>query len=442
MARMRIRSKTTPWQPWTKATRSNLANLERRHPHPKLNADASRLIADVPFLISARDAQVPPEGAWRTWMFMGGRGAGKTRAGAEWVRWAAMRAGCRRIALVGPALHDVREVMIGGESGLANLPGNLTRPIYESSRRRLVFDNGAEAFAFSAEDADSLRGPQFDAAWCDEAAAWPEGEAVWNTLQMAVRLGRAPRIVVTTTPRPAPLMRRLAAGEAIVTRAATHENAAHLSPGFTAEMQRLYGATQYGRQELFGELIDDPEDAIFSRSLIDAARVSIAPRLDAVLVAIDPPISSSDSADACGIIAAGISGSAYYVLADASARGLKPLEWAARAIDLAASIGAGRIIAEANQGGDMVRQTLETAGTRLPIDLVHATHNKLMRAWPISALYAQGHVHHVGRFAALEDEMCRFGAPRLSGSPDRVDALVWALAQLSRIHTGPWIRQL
>lgn len=392
-----------------------------------------------PFLVLAMEAQRPPaRNDWRTWLFMGGRGAGKTRAGAEWLRYSVLHGGCRRAALVGPTLADVREVMIEGPSGLrAIAPESEEPPRYEVSRRRLVWENGAEAHVFSAEDADSLRGPQFDVAWCDEVAAWPKGEAVWDMLQMALRLGDMPRAMVTTTPRPVALVKRLVADPAsVVTRARTADNAANLAPGFVASVEATYGGTRLGRQELDGELIEDLRGALWTRSMIEGGRIGAPPELDDVVVAVDPPATSGPRADACGIVAVGVTsafagdtgGKAHaFVLADVSAKGLSPLEWAERASALAARVGAGSIVAESNQGGEMVRHALETAGCAVPVRLVHAKAGKRARAMPVAALYEAGRVAHVGVFREFEDEMCSFGGEGFTGSPDRVDALVWGL---------------
>ncbi len=432
-----------PWEIWTPRQRQGL--IDRFHTAP-FNRDSRdhQNVNRSNFLLDARPSQCPPNGHWRTWMFMGGRGAGKTRSGAEWVRWSAMHAGCKRIALVGPSLHDVREVMIGGESGLTNLRSLEPRPNYEVSRRRLLFSNGAEAFAFSAEDPDSLRGPQFDAAWCDEAAVWPNGSAVWDTLQMALRLGENPRAVVTTTPRPVPLIRRLNADPyTVITHAATEENAGNLARGFVAAMLHAYGDSVLARQELGGELVDDLPGALFRRSDIEAARVLAAPEmLDDLVVAIDPPASSGPKSNHCGIIAAARKGRQFFVLADASEQGLRPSDWAARAVALAETLGARSIIAEANQGGEMVRETLLTARANITVELVHAHLSKASRAKPIAVRYQRGEISHVGVFARLEDEMCCFGADDMRASPDRVDALVWALSNLMDIGEGPRIRVL
>ncbi|MCA8897510.1 MAG: DNA-packaging protein [Hyphomonas sp.] len=403
------------------------------------------VVNQYPFLLTCRTAQVNPPGTdWRTWLFQGGRGAGKTRAGAEWTRWSAIAARGGRIALVGPTLQDVREVMIEGESGLCRVePVSALRPVYHPSRRLLEFHNGAVAHAFSAEDPDSLRGPQFDAAWCDEAGAWAHAEATWDMLQMALRLGPHPAALVTTTPRPTPLIRRLhASADTVVTQSATRENAGNLSEGFLAAVERAYGGTTLGRQELDGQLVEDPEGALFLRSRIEAGRVGHVPPLEDVVVSVDPPATSGPEADTCGIVAAGRAGEAAYVLGDASAQGLRPLDWAGRVVALARAAAAREVIAEANQGGEMVRQVLETAGCPVPVRLVQARLSKRTRALPVATLYEQGRVHHAGAFTALEDEMCRFGAEGMAGSPDRVDALVWAVWALMLDVRAVGVRQL
>ncbi|WP_233355905.1 DNA-packaging protein [Henriciella aquimarina] len=405
----------------------------------------------LPFALTARPAQLPPPGDWRAWLFMGGRGAGKTRAGAEWVRFAARFGGCRRIALIGPTFSDVREVMIEGVSGLRAITRpDEKAPHYEVSRHRLVWPNGAEAFAFSAEDADGLRGPQFDAAWCDEVAAWRTGEAVWDMLQMALRLGPDPRVVATTTPKPVPLVRRLVGEDGVaVTRARTMDNSAHLSAAFLTHVEASYAGTRLGRQELEGELLEEAEGALWTRAMLAQAREGMrALDMTEIIVAVDPPATVGPNADACGIIAAGAGPQTGeqrhgYVLADASVRGLSPLDWARRVVDLAASVGASRIVAEANQGGEMVRTILKAAGGSVPIVLRHARLSKRARAAPVAVLYEKGCVSHLGELGDLEDEMLVFGTPGWTQSPDRVDALVWALtALLLELPARPGIHRL
>lgn len=414
------------------------------------NIAQMRVLHRFPFLLLARTAQRPPPGDWRTWLFVGGRGAGKTRAGAEWTRYAALRGGCRRIALIGPTLSDAREVMIEGPSGLRQItPAGGTRPRYSVSRRRLEWPNGAVGLVFSAEDPESLRGPQFDAAWCDEIGVWAQGESVWNNLQFGLRLGPSPRCVATTTPRPVPLVKRLMSGEALVTHSPTRDNASHLAPGFVANVEAAYQGTDLARQELLGQLLEDEEGALWKRQHIEANRVLVPPaQFDDLIIAIDPPTTSHRRSDACGIIAAGTCLSPGFhthgfVLADATAQGLTPTDWAARAVALATAYGASRIVAEANQGGEMVRTVLDSVGCPVPVELRHARLGKRARAIPVAALYAQNKISHVGSLAALEDELCRFGTTSLMHSPDRVDALVWAITSLMlNAHGVPRIRAL
>jgi phage terminase large subunit-like protein len=379
---------------------------------------------------------------WTTWLVLGGRGAGKTRLGAEWVR--ALAHGTapyaerrhRSIALVGESERDVREVMIEGISGLLRISPRAERPVWISTRRRLEWQNGAVAQTFSAEDPESLRGPQFDAAWCDELAKWRHAEATFDMLQFGLRLGRRPRQLITTTPRPSALIKRLIADpRSAVTRAATQANAAHLSPVFLADVVARYAGTRLGRQEILGEIIEDRPDALWSRAVIEAARVHEAPPLARIVIGVDPPASSRTGADACGIVAAGRGeDGTLYVLEDATAAGLAPAGWASKAIALYRRLRADTLVAEVNQGGDMVRAVLREVDPAVPLKTVHATRGKWLRAEPVAAMYAQGRVKHVGApLVALEDQMCDFGLNGLSSgrSPDRLDALVWALTELS-----------
>ena len=391
---------------------------------------------------------------WTTWLMLGGRGAGKTRAGAEWVRalvagtppYALQRYG--RIALVGETWHDAREVMVEGESGLLRVSPRGERPDWIATRKRLEWPNGAVAQVFSADDPDSLRGPQFEAAWCDELAKWRYADQSFDTLQFGLRLGPRPRQLITTTPRPLPLIKRLLVDPRTrVTRAPTRANAAHLSPSFLDNVVARYAGTRLGRQELDGELIEDRADALWSRALIEACRVAQAPPLQRVVVAIDPPGTSKPGADACGIVAVGRSeGGLYYVLEDASAGGLSPAAWAAKAVALYHRLSADSLVAEVNMGGEMVRAVLRETDASVPLKEVHARRGKYLRAEPVAALYEQSKVKHVGSFPLLEDEMADFGLDGLSSghSPDRLDALVWAITALMtpRNAGGPRVRLL
>ncbi|MFG1347265.1 terminase family protein [Xanthobacter autotrophicus DSM 431] len=406
--------------------------------------EAALLLAD--WELWARPDQLPPEAAasgapWSTWLVLGGRGAGKTRAGAEWVRGLALGrppfAGrpVGRIALVAETMADVREVMVEGVSGLLAVHPADERPRWEPTRRRLEWPNGAVAQGFSAEDPESLRGPQFAAAWLDELAKWKRAEATFDMLQFGLRLGEQPRQMVTTTPRPTALLRRLMADPATaVTRAKTADNAFHLAPQFLGQVLARYGGTRLGRQELDGELIEDRPDALFSRPAIEALREEAAPPLARICVAVDPPASSRAGADACGLVVAGIDGAGVvHVLADASEQGLRPAQWAAKAVALWRRFEADLIVAEVNQGGEMVRAVIAEVDPAVPVAQVRATRGKFLRAEPVAALYEQGRVRHAGAFPALEDEMCDFGTDGLSSgrSPDRLDALVWAVTALA-----------
>jgi len=385
---------------------------------------------------------------------LGGRGAGKTRLGAEWVHALALgrspyaQRRHRNIALIGESEHDVREVMIEGVSGLLRIAPRDERPLWMPSRRRLEWTNGAVAQAFSAEDPESLRGPQFDAAWCDELAKWRRANDVFDMLQFGLRLGARPRQLITTTPRPSALIKRLIADpRTAVTRAATHANAKFLSPVFLAEIVGRYDGTRLGRQEILGEIIEDRADALWTRAMIEAARVRAAPPLARIVVGIDPPAAAKPGSDACGIVAAGrAEDGTIYVLEDATAAALAPAAWAARAIAVYRRHQADRLVAEVNQGGDMVAAVMRQVDGSVPLKTVHATRGKYVRAEPVAAMYAQGRVKHVDPPPAeLEDQMCDFGTDgRLSsgGSPDRLDALVWAISELTAPRPMPRVRVL
>lgn len=412
---------------------SSLASLSPADRNAVLNEltpeDAAALLYDWRFL--ARPEQIAPSGDWRIWLVSAGRGYGKTRLGAEWVRMMAETGQAKRIALVGRTLADVREVMLDGESGLLSICPPWNRPIYHPTRRRLVWANGAVALAYSGDKPDQLRGPQHDAAWADELAAW-RFEASWSNLMMGLRLGAHPRVVVTTTPRPTKLIRSLLSDpDVIVTSGTTFDNAANLAPSALASLIRQYGGTRLGAQELEAKLLTDASGALWRRSWFDreAFRVREAPKLVRIVVAVDPAVTGGDDSDETGIIAAGIDANGHgYVLEDASLKST-PDGWAQAAVKLYKQRKADKLIAEANNGGDLVAHTLATVDRRIPIWLVHASRGKAARAEPIAALYEQGRVHHVGTFAALEDQMCTW-TPKSGGSPDRVDAMVWALTAL------------
>lgn len=394
---------------------------------------APHLLADWAF--QGRASQQPPPGNWRTWLMMGGRGSGKTRAGAEWVHALACGSGARsslRIALVAETLGDAREVMVDGVSGICRIARRMV-PDFESSRRRLVWPNGAMAQVFSSEDPESLRGPQFHFAWCDELAKWKYAGETFDMLQFGLRLGDDPRQLVTTTPRPVPLLKRLIADPATrLVHMKTGENRANLAPGFLAALDERYGGTRLGRQELDGELMEDRDDALWKRPQLERLTVRLASALARIVVAVDPP-AGSGSSSCCGIVVAGLDeGGRGVVLADCSVEGASPAGWARAVVAAFRRFGADRVVAEINQGGDMVASVLSGIDATLPVSTVRATRGKYLRAEPVAALYEQGRVLHAGRFSALEDQMCDFGPDGLSGgrSPDRLDALVWALTAL------------
>jgi phage terminase large subunit-like protein len=396
--------------------------------------------AEGAWCLWSRVSQQPPEDAdWRTWLIMAGRGFGKTRAGAEWVRMIAERDPRARIALVGATMAEARAVMVEGDSGLLAVAHEL-RPRWEPSLGRLSWPGGAMAWLYSAAEPESLRGPQHSHAWGDEIAKWPNGVRVWDTLMMTMRLGRKPRIVATTTPRPVPLLRGLIAnarGDVIVTRGRTEDNRGHLPGDFLAAMDAHYRGTRTGRQELDGEWIDAIEGALFPRELIEARRVEAMPcAVRRVVIGVDPPAGAGAASDACGIVAVALGADANaYVLADASVQGLSPEGWARAVAEVAARHGADKVIAEANNGGAMVESVLRAGGARhLPVKLVHAAHGKAARAEPVAALYERGVALHVGVFRELEEELAGlviggdYAGP--GRSPDRADALVWAMTEV------------
>lgn len=430
---------------------------------------ASDLLADLPpaliddlaraWAFWARDDQWPPYGAWTTWLVLGGRGAGKTRTGAEWVRGMALGeapftvAPIGRIALIGETQADARDVMVEGESGLLALHRRSERPVWHKSLRRLTWPNGAVAQIFSAEDPEALRGPQFGAAWLDELAKWKKAEETWDMLQFGLRLGDAPRQVVTTTPRATSLLKRLLADPLTsISRAKTQANAYNLAPSFLDRIVGRYKGTRLGRQELDGELIEDRDDALWSRTQIESLRCSsrAIPALNRIVVAVDPPASSSRSADRCGIVIAGIAeNGSVYILEDATLAAATPARWAQKAVSVFHKHQADAIIVEVNQGGEMVEAVLRTADASVPIRPVRATRGKFLRAEPVAHLYERGRVFHAGHFESLEDEMCDFGpgpkgfALSHGGSPDRLDALVWAVTALALTpHNAPKLRRL
>jgi len=386
----------------------------------------------------ARPEQIEPDGEWRAWLILAGRGWGKTRTGAEWVRWRIAH-GAKRVALVGPTAADVRDVMVEGESGLlAVCRDDAVQPTYEPSKRRVTFPEGsaiapegAMCTTYSADEPDRLRGPQHDAAWCDELAAWRYPEA-WDQLQFGLRLGTDPRCIVTTTPRPTREIRDLVAADTtVVTRGSTFDNADNLAPAFLERILAKYEGTRLGRQELYAEILDDVPGALWNRRMLEAALAAWPkdePDMQRVVVAIDPAVTSGEDSDETGIIVAGRTGPRGYVLADYTCR-MSPDGWARRAVEAYHQHQADRIVAEANQGGDMVKTVLRTVDPSVPVRLVRATRGKRVRAEPVAALYEQGRVAHAQVFTELEEQLLTW-TPDSPTSPDRLDALVWAITDL------------
>ncbi|MEM9810063.1 MAG: terminase family protein, partial [Pseudomonadota bacterium] len=372
----------------------------------------------------ARPDQKAPKGdQWTTWLVLGGRGAGKTRTGAEWVH-ERVADGARRIALVAETQSGGREVMVSGPSGLLNTGDPDVRPNFEPSRRRVSWPSGAEAHIFSAEDPEGLRGYQFDTAWSDELAKWPYAEETWSNLQFALRLGDQPRQIVTTTPRAVPLLKEILARDAtMVTRASSYANRPNLADSFFTEIAAIYEGTALGRQELLGELIEDREGALWTWPMIEAARCERPDDLDRIVVAVDPPVTSTAQSDACGIVVAGLMESdpkRGFVLADKTVRGFSPKAWSERVCATYHEFAADRVVAEVNQGGDLVTEMLRLADPSVPVRSVRASRGKLIRAEPIAALYEQGRVHHTSTFPDLEDQMTQFTGGSGEGSPDRL----------------------
>lgn len=389
-----------------------------------------RLLTDWRML--ARPEQLPPPGDWAVWLILAGRGFGKTRAGAEWVTARARAHAGARIALVGATAQDALAVMLDGESGLKAVAPAGFRPEWRPSRRQLIWPNGSQAMLLSADEPDRLRGPQFHFAWGDELAAWAKPKAAFDNLRLGLRLGERPRMVVTTTPRPLPFLKALAgAPDTVVTRGSTFDNRANLPPAFLADMTAAYAGTALGRQEMMGELLDAREGALWSRDLLDGVREAEAPELVRVVVAVDPPAGPGG----CGIVVAGLDGQGLaHVLADASLVDAAPETWAKAVVAAFHRHAADRIIVETNNGGAMVPAMLRAVGANLPIRDVRASRGKSARAEPVAALYARGRVRHAGLFAELEDELCGLmaggGYVGPGTSPDRADALVWALTEL------------
>ncbi|MEM7643385.1 MAG: terminase family protein [Pseudomonadota bacterium] len=417
----------------------------------------------LPYLFDfwALEHQLPPEGAWRTWVILGGRGAGKTRAGAEWVRAQvegsrSLQAGrCRRVALVGETYEQVRDVMVEGESGILACSPPDRRPVWKAGQRKLVWPNGAEAVAYSASDPGALRGPQFDAAWVDELAKWRNAQDAWDMLQFCLRIGDDPRAVVTTTPKNVAVLKDILGRESTVcTHAATEANRANLASGFLAEVKARYAGTRLGRQELDGVLLEDVEGAFWTTAQLEARRCDDLPAFDRIVVGVDPAVTSRAASDETGIVVVGVVAKGApgdwraVVLEDATVAAASPSVWAEAVAGAYARWDADRVVAEGNQGGEMIEAVLRQVAPLVSYRKVTARKAKGARAEPVAALYEQGRVRHVRGLGPLEDQMCRMGRSGFAGrgSPDRVDALVWALWEgmldPERARAGPRVRML
>jgi phage terminase large subunit-like protein len=403
--------------------------------------ECEQLLHDWRFL--ARPNQLSPDGDWQNWLILAGRGFGKTRTGAEWAR-EQLKAGASRLGLIAPTASDARDVMVEGESGLLAVcwAGDKTyagdplgRPSYEPSKRRLTWANGAIATLFSAEEPERLRGPQHDRLWCDELAAWKYLRETWDMAMFGLRLGDNPRTCITTTPKPLPLVKEIAKDErTVITRGSTFDNASNLAPTFLKAVRDKYEGTRLGRQELNAEILDDLPGALWSRDAIDKGRVKNVPDMQRIVVAVDPSGTKgeSDDGDEIGIVVAGkgVDGRGY-ILADRTCK-LSPDGWGRRAVNAFHEFAADRLIAERNFGGAMVEHVIRTIDQTVPYKEVLASRGKVARAEPVAALYEQGKVSHVGSFPELEDQMCQIDASGFigEGSPDRADALVWAMTEL------------
>jgi len=388
----------------------------------------------------ARQNQLPPDGDWVYWLAIGGRGGGKTRTGAEWIRSCIENNVYGVFAFVGRTAADVRDVMVDlpppqGRAGILSLNWKSGyEPRYIPSKSRIEFGNGAIAHLYSAEEPDSLRGPQHEAAWCDELCYWKYPQETWDNLQFGLRSGMNPRICITTTPRPIKLLKNLIDDDlTIMTRMTTYDNIDNLAPSFADRIIKKYEGTRLGRQELNAEILEDIEGALWKRSTFDKNRVSKHPDLVRIVVAIDPAASSNDDSDETGIVVAGRGVDNHgYMLADLSCQE-SPAGWAQKAVNVYQILRADAIIAEANNGGEMIEHTIHTVNSTVKVKLVHASRGKMVRAEPIASLDEQGLLHQVGIFGECEDQCCTYvqGDPK---SPDRMDARVWAFTELMLVE--------
>jgi phage terminase large subunit-like protein len=418
--------------------------------------DALKLDAD--FETWAHENQLPPNGeGWRVWLMMAGRGFGKTRAGAEWIFRLANGKPKVRVALVGATIGDARSIMVEGVSGLLGISRRYRRRLsWEPSIGRLRWPNGSEAQLFSGDNADGLRGPEHDFAWCDELAKWREADEAWMNLQFGLRRGPRPRALVTTTPRPMELLRRMEADPVTITTLGRTRDNINVDEEVIEVLTKTYGGTRIGAQELDGVLLKDVEGALWTREMIERARAAPSPQplspgeargFDRIVVGVDPPAGKGDGSDACGIVVAGSVGEQLYVLEDATVRGLSPEGWANRVAAAAARWDTALVVAEANNGGAMVESVLKAADLGLKVRLVHASKGKCARAEPVALKFEAGKAFFAGKFPELEAELAGMtaggGYEGPGRSPDRADAMVWAMTVLSETRSGvPRVRRL
>lgn len=416
-----------------------------------LAAQLAETLADGGWRAKARPSQLPPEGEWNIWVMKMGRGAGKTWAGANLVNELAETGAAKRIGLVGSTASDVRDVMIEGESGILATASPWNRPEYEPSKRKVTWPSGTIATAFSSEEADRLRGPQFDFAWADELAAWTNLREVWDMLMFGLRLGTHPRCIVTTTPKPIKLLKDLLArDDVVVSTDSTYANASNLSPAFIAAIKARYENSRLGRQEIHADLLDQVEGGLWTPAMIErATEVGKLPEMKRIVVAVDPSGTrgASDGGDCIGIVVAGLGSDGLgYLLADRTCK-LSPDGWGRRAVEAYHEFKADRIVAERNFGGAMVEHVIRTVDPNVAYREVTASRGKFARSEPISALYEQNRVKHAHPMLALEDQMLAMTANGYAGggSPDILDAAVWALTDLMGISAEPaiiaWARQ-
>ena len=409
-------------------------SVEERRELYKLYPEAELEALEYDWRVQARTNQLRPPGDWRYWLVQAGRGFGKTRTGAEAIR-EMVTEGYRRIHLVGATAGDVRDVMIQGDSGLINCFPPSQRPLYEPSKRLITFHTGAVAIAFSADEPERLRGPQCDAFWADELAAWRFGQDAWDNLLFGFRLGDNPKGIITTTPKPIELLKDIIKDpHTHVTRASSYENRANLAPAFFDSIIRKYEGTRLGRQELEAEMLEDVPGALWTRAMIDRTRIKLSDiqwdLMPRIVVAIDPAVTAGEASDSTGIIVAGLTDTGHVIIIDDLTVKDSPLGWANVATAAYSRYKADRIIGEVNNGGDLVEANIRGVAPNVAYRSVRASRGKAVRAEPVAALYEQRRVHHCGAFPQLEDEMCAWIPGNNMKSPDRMDAMVWAVTDL------------